>query len=265
MKKPTIIVIGHEKGGTGKSTIGNHLSIGFLYANPNMKVAIIDTDIRQSTTGVFFSARDEFSKELIKPTFRLMKLSSNDSKEQSLKEDFATLNIMLSEFSDYDVVIIDTAGSYSNPVILSLLKADILITPVTDSFLDIDVLVRISDKNLVYGPYTNLVFEKNQQRLINNIPPLKWFIVRNRAPSTAHTNSDVCLDLLSKICKNINATLLYTIKERVVYKEMFRYGLTIFDIVHLYANEITSNRLYALEEMDNFVKLVINEINRHNN
>ena len=35
----------------------------------------------------------------------------------------------------------------------------------------------------------------------------------------------------SKICKNINASLLYTVKERIVYKEMFRYGLTIFDII----------------------------------
>ena len=260
MKKPIIIVVGHEKGGTGKSTISNHLSIGMLYANPNMKIAIIDTDVRQATTNVFFTARNNFSKDLIQPTFRLIKLSTNDSKEKSLIEDYVLLTTLLAEFSDYDLIIIDTAGSYSNPVILSLLKADILLTPVTDSFLDIDVLVRISDKNLVYGPYTNLVFEKNQERLLKDIPPIKWFLIRNRAPSTAHTNSDICLDLLTRIGKNINASLLYTIKERVVYKEMFRYGLTIFDIIHLYANEITTNRLYALEEMNNFIELISKEI-----
>ena len=105
MKKPIIIVVGHEKGGTGKSTISNHLSIGMLYANPNMKIAIIDTDVRQATTNIFFTARNNFSKDLIQPTFRLIKLSTNDSKEKSLIEDYVLLTTLLAEFSDYDLII----------------------------------------------------------------------------------------------------------------------------------------------------------------
>ena len=42
-----VIVVGNEKGGSGKSTLSIHLAIAYLYAG--YKVATIDLDGRQGT------------------------------------------------------------------------------------------------------------------------------------------------------------------------------------------------------------------------
>ena len=45
--KPYVIVLGNEKGGTGKSTVAMHVAVYLLYQNA--KVGTIDVDAHQGT------------------------------------------------------------------------------------------------------------------------------------------------------------------------------------------------------------------------
>ncbi|RZJ74287.1 MAG: ATPase, partial [Brevundimonas sp.] len=55
MSQPTVIVVGNEKGGAGKSTLAIHVVVGLLHAG--RRVAIIDLDLRQRSMSHFFANR----------------------------------------------------------------------------------------------------------------------------------------------------------------------------------------------------------------
>ena len=56
--KAHIVVIGNEKGGTGKSTIAMHLAVKLM--TENFKVAVIDLDGRQGSLSKYISNRRNF-------------------------------------------------------------------------------------------------------------------------------------------------------------------------------------------------------------
>jgi cellulose biosynthesis protein BcsQ len=53
MSDPTVIVVGNEKGGAGKSTLAIHIVTGLLHAGK--RVAIMDLDLRQRSLSHFFA------------------------------------------------------------------------------------------------------------------------------------------------------------------------------------------------------------------
>jgi len=55
MAQASVIVVGNEKGGAGKSTIAIHTATALLHADT--RVAVLDLDLRQQTTGHFFANR----------------------------------------------------------------------------------------------------------------------------------------------------------------------------------------------------------------
>src|SRR4051812_9836112 len=55
MSQASVIVVGNEKGGAGKSTIAIPTAVGLMHAGA--KVAVLDLDLRQQTMGHFFAHR----------------------------------------------------------------------------------------------------------------------------------------------------------------------------------------------------------------
>ena len=55
MSQASVIVVGNEKGGAGKSTIAIHTAVALLHAGA--RVAVLDLDLRQQTMGHFFANR----------------------------------------------------------------------------------------------------------------------------------------------------------------------------------------------------------------
>ncbi len=55
MPQASVIVIGNEKGGAGKSTIAIHTATALMHGGA--KVAVLDLDLRQQSTGHFFANR----------------------------------------------------------------------------------------------------------------------------------------------------------------------------------------------------------------
>ena len=55
MPQASVIVVGNEKGGAGKSTIAIHTATALLHGEA--KVVVLDLDVRQQSTAHFFSNR----------------------------------------------------------------------------------------------------------------------------------------------------------------------------------------------------------------
>jgi chromosome partitioning protein len=255
-KKPFIIMVGHEKGGTGKSTLTTHLAVGLLHSNKNETVAVLDLDKRQSGSYAFFKTRSEHKIKIPIPKFDCISSSSKDSKADSFEEDLNNLKAKLHAFYDCNYIIIDTAGSYTNFVVAALFFADLLITPVTESFLDINAIVRFDESEmLLNGPFADVVFNQKKIRARDNLKELHWALVINRASNVNHENSQNCLNLLNKIQRNLNFDICYKIYDRIVYKELFQHGLTIFDLPHL-TSDISLLKIKAHEEMTGFVSKI---------
>ncbi len=143
--RPTVIVIGNEKGGTGKSTTAMHLAIGLLYRD--FKVGTLDLDLRQATLTRYLKNRQQFvarDQKVPLPYRGELTPEACDADDESAR---SLIRAALDRLGDCDAIVVDTPGY---PTTLSRVgheEADILITPVNDSLIDIDVLAEIDPVN----------------------------------------------------------------------------------------------------------------------
>ena len=146
-----MIVIGNEKGGSGKSTTAMHLVIGLLL--DGFEVACIDLDSRQGTLSNYLSNRQQLiidkSIDLPLPEIRAIEHSMMRNREAAGVEDEERLADTITELSEVnDVIVIDTPGTDSVLARLGHSFADTLITPLNDSLIDLDVLARVDPTSL---------------------------------------------------------------------------------------------------------------------
>jgi hypothetical protein len=81
-------------------------------------------------------------------------------------------------------------------------RADTLITPLNDSFLDIDVLARIDrQRRLVLGPsgYAQMVSRQSEHRVANGQEPIDWLVMRNRLAQLDARNTRDMAGLLGQL------------------------------------------------------------------
>ncbi|MBV5326009.1 MAG: AAA family ATPase, partial [Rhodospirillaceae bacterium] len=134
---PHIIVLGNEKGGSGKSTTAMHLIVALLAAGK--KVGSIDLDARQGSA-------EGMLTPLPMPEHIPINQSKADSRDVATREDEANLAEALQRLSANDFIVIDTPGSDSALSRAAHIRADTLISPLNDSFLDLDLFGRIEDE-----------------------------------------------------------------------------------------------------------------------
>ena len=164
-----VVVVGNEKGGSGKSTVAMHVAVALIKSGQG--VATVDLDTRQrSLTHLVENRRAwarQVGRELDMPEhFCFGKLDHPTAEEeaagaQALEQTVETLA------GRYGVVVIDTPGhdDYLTRVAHSL--ADTLITPLNDSFVDLDVLGTVDPETFgVTGTshYADMVEEARGRR-----------------------------------------------------------------------------------------------------
>ncbi len=110
-----IITIGNSKGGVGKSTISCNLAV--MAAMDGKSVLLVDADPQASSLN-FRSIRE-----------------SNDIKATAITT--PTLHKDLKDFSNFDLILIDSGGRDTGVFRSSILAADLLIIPVLPSVYDI--------------------------------------------------------------------------------------------------------------------------------
>jgi chromosome partitioning protein len=230
-----VIVVANEKGGSGKSTIAMHLAIGLMKAG--QRVATIDLDSRQRSFTHYVDNRLAWSRnrkaELAVPTH----LCFDEDNEFSRPEDEGAARTALSEAlirlgENHDFIIADTAGHRHLASQLIHTDADVLVTPINDSFVDLDVLACIDpERHTVTGisHYADAVLQARLKRQNNNQPKTAWYVVRNRLSSLASRNKRNVGEALRQLGPVLDFRCVDGITERVMFREFYLRGLTAID------------------------------------
>lgn len=237
-KPPYVIVVGNEKGGTGKSTTAMHLIVALLKLG--YTVGSLDLDARQGTLTRYLANRAAYAEDsglsLPMPEHRSIERSQAETRAAAEAEDKRHLRQACGELAHCDFLVIDTPGS---DVYLSRLaheNADTLITPLNDSFLDIDVLARIDRRRrAVLGPsrYSQMVWEQSNLRAVSGRAPIDWVVMRNRLTHIEARNKREIGTLLTQLATRIGFRVAPGFGERVVFRELFLNGLTLLDLPDL--------------------------------
>jgi len=232
-----IIVIGNEKGGSGKSTTVMHLTVGFLQFGHT--VATIDLDTRQHTLTRFLENRRAYGAahrlDLLMPEHHAPVPSAEEGRSVAAQEDERLLGDLVADLRPrFDIVIIDTPGSDSVLNRAAHAAADTLITPMNDSLVDLDVLARVrpGDDAPLSGPpshYAEMVWEQKLKRASQRRRVLNWLVMRNRLSSLDAVNKREVERLLVGLARRFGFQVVPGFGERVVFRELFHRGLTMMD------------------------------------
>lgn len=234
--RPHLIVLGNEKGGSGKSTTAMHIVVSLLAEG--YRVGTIDLDARQKSLTRYIENRRRYCnenslsmsmpQELVVPK---SELRTSDEAEADEKHRFEQAYVTLA--GAVDVVVIDCPGSDTFLSRLAHTAADTLVTPVNDSFVDLDLLARIDPKTYaVQGPslYAEMVWKARQRRAVADGGSIDWVVLRNRVGTLHAKNKERVEAVLSELSKRIGVRYVSGLGERVVYREMFLRGLTLIDL-----------------------------------
>ncbi len=230
-----VIVLGNEKGGSGKSTLAMHIIVALLKAG--CRVASIDTDSRQLSLTRYLENRDRWARHsgvaLELPSHFSVKLGEGERIRDIEASEFADFTEIVDRLGEtVDFVVIDTPANDSYRMRLSHALADTLVTPVNDSFVDLDVLGRVEGAPLsVTGlsQYAQLVEEVRGKRLTSMPHATDWIVVRNRLAMLSSRNQRHVIEGLELLAERLGFRLAHGISERVVFREFFPVGLTAFD------------------------------------
>lgn len=257
-----VIVIGNEKGGTGKSTLAMHLIVWFL--RQGKRVASIDLDGRQGTLTHYIENRADYGEKhrlaLGLPEHLTVSVREFPTESERKEDEVAFLYQVEKLKNENDVVVIDTAGADSALFRLAHSAADVLITPINDSLIDLDVLAKVDAESLTVkapGHYAQTVWQARQKRAAQKRPQTKWFVVRNRIMHVSTRNEKVIWKLLTALGKRINFTPLGGLGERIIFRELFLKGLTLLDLGGGKSQlKLTANTLAARQELRNILHAI---------
>ena len=231
-----VLVIGNEKGGSGKSTTALHIAVALL--GEGARVATLDLDARQATLGRYVENRAAYAKrkhvELAMPVHAAVPLSTLPERPAAEADERARLEAALEPMvGTVDFVIVDTPGSDTNLSRLAHTWADTLLTPLNDSFIDLDLLARVDPDTLkIVRPsiYAEAVWKQRQLRALQGGRPVDWVVMRNRLSSLAARNKRDMGNVIEALAKRIGFRVAAGLSERVIYKELFLNGLTLLDL-----------------------------------
>jgi chromosome partitioning protein len=241
-----VVVLGNEKGGSGKSTTALHIAVALLKAG--QRVATIDLDSRQKTFTHYienrraWAARPGIQLELWAehagirlelPTHYCVARAESGSIEANETAEVANFSAAVSAIErSYDFLVIDTPGNDTFLMRLAHSMADTLITPINDSFLDLDVLAALDPVNFAVtgeGHHATMVREARRQRRITDGRLTDWVVVRNRLSTLRSRNTRLVGEGLTELARRIGFRWVNGFAERLVYREFFPRGLTALD------------------------------------
>ena len=242
MGQPHFVVFANEKGGTGKSTTAVHTAVAL--AASGHRVAALDLDGRQRTMTRYLENRAatirRLEVDLLQPTFEVLE----DHGEAGLEGAIGRLA------ADADVIVIDTPGR-DDPVARSaILKADTLVTPMNDSFVDLDLIGQVHPDNYtVTKPsfYAELIWNSRTQRAKTTGKSVDWVVLRNRLQHIDSHNLRRVGAALDELARRVGFRVIPGLGERVIYRELFPKGLTLLDLQQL--GEVGLGHITARQEL----------------
>ena len=219
------IVFANEKGGSGKSTSAVHTAVAL--AAKGHKVAALDLDTRQRTLGRYLDNRAALMKRdglgLAMPVYDTFDSTQGVPIERRLEE----------MEQDADFLIVDTPGRDDDYVRQAISTADTLVTPINDSFVDLDLIGQVdADDYKVKRPsfYAELVWDARKVRAKTDGGTVDWIVLRNRLQHLEARNMRRVAAALGELSKRVGFRVIPGLSERVIYRELFPKGLTLLDL-----------------------------------
>ncbi|MEL6789121.1 MAG: division plane positioning ATPase MipZ [Pseudomonadota bacterium] len=231
-----IIVLGNEKGGSGKSTVAMHIIIALLRSG--YRVGALDLDHRQQSLTRYLTNRQAFvhhmETQLPFPVVRTVTPADHDSRTASQDIELSRFREALESLGDCHFVVIDCPGANTFLSRLAHAHADTIVTPMNDSFVDFDLLGRLDPKTgdvLEPSLYSEIVWEARKQRALSGLQQgVDWVVTRNRLSPTKANNQREVGKRLDDLASRIGFRLARGLGERVIYRELFPAGLTLLDL-----------------------------------
>lgn len=258
---PHIIVMGNEKGGSGKSTTTMHLAIALL--RDGWRVGTIDLDGQQATLTRYFENRlqylDRHHIELPMPTHFSIAQARGEGVEKNRDEEFGALKTALERLEKTcEIIIIDTPGSENHLMRMGHMMANTVVTPVNDSFLDLDVLGTLDAETLKfekYGSYARMATKCRERQMNAHGKAFNWIVMRNRLSPLQANNMVRVSNTLKLLSATLDFELIDGLHERVIFRELFPSGLTLLDTVEQAPkSKITMSHVAARREIRNLVQ-----------
>ena len=261
LRSAHVIVVGNEKGGTGKSTLSIHLTIALLKAG--FRVATIDLDTRQRTLTRFLENRQSWaatapwSVEL--PLHHALDRGSSDNVRDNETVEFGAFAEAISAVEHaYEFVIIDTPASDSYLMRLAHSLADTLVSPVNDSYIDVDVFSRVHHDRTQRGQiahYADLVLEARRKRRLVDNGIIDWVLVRNRMASLQSNNARQIAISLGRMAQDLQFRPAEGLHDRVIFRELFPIGLTALDPIEeaMRTGTLSASQMSARREIEGLV------------
>ncbi len=277
--------MGNQKGGSGKSTFAMHIIVALL--NAGKRVACFDLDLNQLTLTRYLANRRAWGREhgqdlLLPDHYPVTEENAGTSRGEGLslrqllaqikpsrpahKEliesgtltHSADLRRFIAQLYEigrarrHDFIIIDTPGGVQHLNLIAHGMADTLITPINDSFLDLDVLVAMERSDLQPQPsnYAKMVWRALDARRNVSGRATDWVVVRNRLESDASNNHRQITRVLDVIQRTLDFRIAPGLHERPVYREFFAAGLTVLDSVEGFTHAVESILPARLEVED---------------
>jgi chromosome partitioning protein len=254
-----IIVVGNEKGGSGKSTTCMHVATAL--ARMGHRVGGLDLDLRQKSFGRYVENRRAFLAkagiDLPTPDYRdLPELDASRAApgENPYDARLSAAVAALEPVSDF--IVIDCPGSHTRLSQVAHSLADTLITPLNDSFVDFDLLARVdAETGRVKGPsiYSEMVWQARQLRAQAGLKPIDWVVVRNRLGAQQMHNKKKVGAALEDLSRRIGFRVAPGFSERVIFRELFPRGLTLLDLRDTGVEQLNLSNIAARQELRDLI------------
>lgn len=241
------IVFANEKGGTGKSTTAVHVAVALAYQGH--KVALIDLDPRQRTSYRYLENRDATMKrlniEIPQPAYDVFE-----------EDNLARLEQMIERMSHgADFLLYDTPGRDDKFARFVATRANTLVTPINDSFVDFDLIGQVDPETYKVRKlsfYAELIWDARKARAKADGATIDWVLLRNRTQYVEAHNMKRIVAALAELSQRVGFRIIPGLSERVIYRELFPSGLTMLDKEHL--GRLATSHLAARQELRELIK-----------
>jgi chromosome partitioning protein len=260
-----VVVLGNEKGGSGKSTVAMHVAVALMKAG--QRVATIDLDSRQKSFTHYIENRRAWATHaglnLELPVHCcIARAEGHKVVDNEVSEFTAFAQAVEALEHSHDFIVVDTPGHDSYLMRLAHSMADTLITPLNDSFVDFDVLGTVDPATFAVtgtSHFAEMVREARRQRRVVDHATTDWIVVRNRLSMLGSRNKRLVGEGLQELALRLGFRCIDGFAERVIFREFYPRGLTALDdlnestlgtrpsMSHVTARQEVENLLAALK------------------
>jgi chromosome partitioning protein len=98
--------------------------------------------------------------------------------------------------------------------------------------------------------YALTVWEARKARAVRREAPIDWVVLRNRLASTAVRNRRRVDEKLTSLARRVGFRPLPGLRDRVIYRELFPFGLTVCDLSrHVRPVQVSLSHVAARQEL----------------